>query len=180
MARLPELQFIEQYDPEDLYSETAVSQPYAYVADKVITIPGRAGTSNHNMTGGLSVDFEEVVRAHQQGSSATAIMELRDKLAPGEKVGWWIVYNGDPERAYPESEHGEENGHRLTFEVEDEDRDHDGGGHDDEEEMLDSTTTSASPGRSMVRSKFPNYGVHTTHGFVSSFFLNESDESFVS
>ena len=39
MARLPDLQFIEQYDPDDTTSETAVSQPHAYVAGRVIEIP---------------------------------------------------------------------------------------------------------------------------------------------
>jgi hypothetical protein len=29
-----------------------------------------------------------------------ALAELRDALAKDEKIGWWVVYNGDPERAY--------------------------------------------------------------------------------
>ena len=28
-----------------------------------------------------------------------ALIELRDQLAPGEKVGWWVVYNGDELRS---------------------------------------------------------------------------------
>jgi len=36
-----------------------------------------------------------------------AFAELRDKCAENEKIGWWIVYNGDPERAYEEHDHGE-------------------------------------------------------------------------
>ena len=25
---------------------------------------------------------------------------MRDKIADGEKIDWWVIYNGDPERAY--------------------------------------------------------------------------------
>ena len=28
-----------------------------------------------------------------------ALAELRDKLAEGERIGWWIIYNGDPNRS---------------------------------------------------------------------------------
>lgn len=100
MPRLPELQFIEQYDPADESSNT-VSQPFAYVAAKVVTIPD-GGTA----PGG---NIEDVV---EQGSGlsndATEALEaLRDRLAPGEKIGWFMVYNGDPERWYPPSEEEE-------------------------------------------------------------------------
>ena len=27
--------------------------------------------------------------------------ELRDLLAPGERIGWWVVWNGDVERGFP-------------------------------------------------------------------------------
>ena len=33
---------------------------------------------------------------------------LRDRLAPGEKIGWFMVYNGDPDRWYPPSEDEDE------------------------------------------------------------------------
>ncbi|KAJ9663203.1 hypothetical protein H2198_000964 [Neophaeococcomyces mojaviensis] len=36
-----------------------------------------------------------------------ALAELRDKVAEGEKIGWWIVYNGDPERAFEDDDQGE-------------------------------------------------------------------------
>ncbi|OOQ90369.1 AP-2 complex subunit sigma [Penicillium brasilianum] len=98
MPRLPELQFIEQYDPQDESSNT-VSQDYAYVGAKVVTIPDGAGASP-----GLNI--EDVV---EQGSGlspdATEALEaLRDRLAPGEKIGWFMVYNGDPDRWFPPSE----------------------------------------------------------------------------
>ena len=98
MTRLPELRFIEQHDPEDIYSDTAVSQPYAYVADKVITIAENHGTGK--LAEVLSVDLEELMQSY---TDDTAISDLRDMLCPGQKVGWYMVYNGDPDRGYPDS-----------------------------------------------------------------------------
>lgn len=37
-----------------------------------------------------------------------ALVELRDQLAKGEKVGWYVVYNGDEERWAPKEEEEEE------------------------------------------------------------------------
>lgn len=102
--RLPELRFIEQYDPADESSNT-VSQPFAYVAAKVVTIPDGAPAG-----AGPGLNIEDVV---EQGpglsDDATEALEaLRDRLAPGEKIGWFMVYNGDPDRWYPPSEEEEE------------------------------------------------------------------------
>ncbi|KAJ5466082.1 AP complexmu/sigma subunit [Penicillium desertorum] len=96
--RLPELSFIEQYDPADETSGT-VSQDYAYVSTRVLEIP-------EDGSGGGGANIEDCV---EQGSGLTddqtaALEELRDRLAPGEKIGWYLVYNGDPERWYPDSE----------------------------------------------------------------------------
>jgi hypothetical protein len=101
MPRLPELRFIEHYDPADESSNT-VSQPFAYVGAKVVTIPD-GGTPEG---AGPGLNIEDVV---EQGSGLTedatqALEALRDRLAPGEHIGWFMVYNGDPERYYPESE----------------------------------------------------------------------------
>ena len=65
-----------------------------------------AAVAHTDKTQALSINVEEVVA---QGPGVTAkeweaFAEIRDKIAPGEKIGWWVVYNGDPERAYPESE----------------------------------------------------------------------------
>ncbi|OJJ35083.1 hypothetical protein ASPWEDRAFT_40225 [Aspergillus wentii DTO 134E9] len=100
MPNLPDLQLIEAYDPEDTTSNTAVSQPFAYVAAKVITIPdpGAPGA-------GLSWNLEDLVKDPGLPSATTEALEgLRDELAPGEKIGWWVVYNGDPERYFPETD----------------------------------------------------------------------------
>ncbi len=136
------LHFLEQYDPEDETGDTAASQPYAFVGDKVVMIasgpstaslglgmgtsmasPPSTGTSGSATPGSrlskgsvgagiaaaaamktqaLSLNVEEVV-AEGPGVNAAAweaFADLRDKIAPGEKIGWWVVYNGDPERAY--------------------------------------------------------------------------------
>lgn len=100
VGRLPDLRFIEQYDPEDTTSETAVSQPFAYVAARVVEIPNAASpgadacwnVEDLNNEPGLSDD------------ASAALEQLRDNLAQGERIGWWIVYNGDPERYFPETD----------------------------------------------------------------------------
>jgi hypothetical protein len=94
VARLPNLRFIEQYDPEDL---TTKDQPYAYVCDQVREIR-------------LGLDIDEVREEGAKGEQSDAIAELRDKIAPGEKLGWFVVVNGDVERWAPplEDDDGDE------------------------------------------------------------------------
>ncbi|KAJ5361902.1 hypothetical protein N7541_002746 [Penicillium brevicompactum] len=106
VPRLPELSFIEQYDPADETSGT-VSQDHAYVGARVMEIPDD-GTG-----AGGGQNIEDVV---EQGSGLTddetkALEELRDRLAPGEKIGWYLVYNGDPDRWYPDSDSEFEEGY---------------------------------------------------------------------
>ena len=58
----------------------------------------------------LSVNMEEVM-ADGPGMSTEAwqaLADLRDQIAEGEKIGWWVVYNGDPDRAFDEDEEGGE------------------------------------------------------------------------
>ncbi|EOA85016.1 hypothetical protein ACJQWK_06870 [Exserohilum turcicum] len=85
MAKLPALQFIEQYDPEDL---SVKDQPYAYVCDTVREIK-------------LGIDVDEIQTMGLGDDQGAAIAELRDKVAPGEKLGWFVVVNGDVERHAP-------------------------------------------------------------------------------
>ncbi|KAA6415131.1 MAG: hypothetical protein FRX48_01883 [Lasallia pustulata] len=94
MAALPNLRFIEQYDPADT-SPAATSQPYAFVADKIERCE-------------LSVDVSEVMGEGVNPDEWGALVELRDQLAKGEKVGWYVVYNGDEERWAPKEEEDEE------------------------------------------------------------------------
>jgi len=87
MPSLRSLRFIEQYDPMDETAESK-SQPYAYVADFVQEVK-------------LGVDIDEV-RGKGVGNDAwSAMMELRDNLAPGEKIAWFVVVCGDIERWAP-------------------------------------------------------------------------------
>ena len=144
------IHFLEQYDPQDDFGESVVSQNYAFVADRVVMIAaGNQGgeqkkdipqtsrsppstshsrdassstsaasqqhlssssaSSNlparHN-TAALSLNVDE---AMSSGSAITpqaweALAELRDKIAEGEKIGWWVIYNGDPDRAFEDDE----------------------------------------------------------------------------
>ena len=93
MTSLPNLRFIEQYDPDDLVSK---EQPHAYICDQV-----------HDVQ--LSVDIDEVRGKGVANEAWGALADLRDKVAPGEKVGWFVVVNGDVERWAPplDDEEGE-------------------------------------------------------------------------
>lgn len=83
--QLPTLRFIEQYDPDDL---TVKDQPYAYVCDIVHEVK-------------LGIDVEDIRGAGLGEDQWAAIADLRDKVAPGEKLGWFVVVNGDVERWAP-------------------------------------------------------------------------------
>ena len=103
VSRLPSLRFIEQYDPEDT-SEEAVSKPHAYVGAKVISIPEAGGEPLPETSWKPEDIFQETPLDEE---SMQALTEFRDKYAAGERIGWWIVYNGDPERWFPVDEEGE-------------------------------------------------------------------------
>jgi hypothetical protein len=92
MPSLPTLQFLEQYDPTDESVESK-SQPYAYVCDIVHEVK-------------LGIEFDEVRGKGVHNDAWTAMMDLRDKLAPGEKVSWFVVVCGDIERLAPPETNG--------------------------------------------------------------------------
>jgi len=87
MPSLPGLTFIEQYDPTDERAESK-SQPYAFVADRVHEIK-------------LGADVNEITGRGIKPDAWDAMVELRDKLAPGEKLSWFVVVCGDVERWAP-------------------------------------------------------------------------------
>jgi hypothetical protein len=87
MEHLKHLRFVEQYDPNDT-SAGSGSQPYAYVADVVEEVK-------------LGVDVDEIRGKGVPNDQWGSIMELRDQLAPEEKVAWYIVVCGDEERWAP-------------------------------------------------------------------------------
>ena len=86
MHSLPDLRFIEQYDPSD-DSHNAVSQPFAFVADQVEQC-------------NLSLDLSESMKKGIDSDKWDALMDLRDQLAPKEKLGWYMVFNGDEMRLH--------------------------------------------------------------------------------
>lgn len=92
MEHLPRLRFVEQFDPNDT-SAAGVTQPFAYVADLVEEIK-------------LGVEIDEVRGRGLGNEQWAAVMELRDKIAPEEKVGWYIVVCGDEDRPIPPSRDG--------------------------------------------------------------------------
>lgn len=94
MEHLPHLRFVEQYDPNDTTAGSG-SQPYAYVADVVEEVK-------------LGVDVDEIRGKGVPNDQWASMMELRDKLAPEEKVAWYIVVCGDEERWAPTTSELEE------------------------------------------------------------------------
>ncbi|KAF3491229.1 uncharacterized protein GIQ15_00746 [Arthroderma uncinatum] len=101
-SHIPGLALIEQYDPEDT-SSSATGQPYAFVCAKVVAIGGGPEPQSNSF---LSLDLEEFMsKGPGLSSEASATFSrLREVLAPDEKIRWWLVYNGDPERFYPETD----------------------------------------------------------------------------
>src|SRR5262249_49433354 len=87
MEHLPDLRFIEQYDPMDETAESK-SQPFAYVADIVHEVK-------------LGIEIDDVRGKGVSNDKWSSMVELRDKLAPGEKVAWFVVVCGDLERWAP-------------------------------------------------------------------------------
>lgn len=81
---LPDLTFVEQYDPDDV-GPKAGCQPYAFVADRVVEAD-------------LSIDVGEAMNKSISVKEWDAMVDLRDELAKDEKVGWYVVYNGDVDR----------------------------------------------------------------------------------
>jgi hypothetical protein len=85
MTSLPNLHFIEQFDPTD---ESTKSQPFAYVCDVVHEVK-------------LGVEVDDVRGKGVSNEAWGAMVDLRDSIAPGEKVAWWVVVCGDAERFVP-------------------------------------------------------------------------------
>ncbi|EFQ98566.1 hypothetical protein MGYG_01593 [Nannizzia gypsea CBS 118893] len=103
-SHIPDLALIEQYDPEDTRTST-LCQPYAFVCSKVVPI---GDGSEPQFNSFLSLDLEDFI-SKGPGLSAEALAtfaNLREVLAPGEKIGWWIVYNGNPERFSSDGDEG--------------------------------------------------------------------------
>ena len=125
------VKLLEQYDPRDM---TAVSQPYAYVADYMVEISlgvalkeeiVRYDTKVKLEDGPLSPATPETPVTPAVGGNGTGhrrtssisiremrkkerrlgwFEKLRDGLQAGEDIGWHVVVCGDEERASPSME----------------------------------------------------------------------------
>ena len=89
MRAAPPITFIEQYDPNDTSSK-AQSQPFAYVCDAVYKDD-------------LSIYVNDAQAKGMSAASWDAMADLRDKIADGSTIGWFVVYNGDEHRAQPDA-----------------------------------------------------------------------------
>ena len=86
MRQLPHLRFLEQYNP-DVRGGDAVSQPYAFVADRVETCE-------------LSLDVTEALGHGVENGPWDALLDLKEQLAPKAKLGWYVVVNADEVRQF--------------------------------------------------------------------------------
>ncbi|KAL9634375.1 MAG: hypothetical protein Q9164_004126 [Protoblastenia rupestris] len=95
LVDLPDLQMVEEYDPSNESAFSSV-QEYAYLADKVVK----------HSTG---IDVKEVQDSGIPAAQWGAMADLREEVSKGEKLGWYVVFNGDPER-------GDRGGGRVVVE----------------------------------------------------------------
>ncbi|KAL8999405.1 MAG: hypothetical protein Q9169_001719 [Polycauliona sp. 2 TL-2023] len=96
MANLPPLRFIEPLNPNTEKFKYP-SELFAYVADVVVQ----------------SEDVIDVTEAMNKGIRAAqwdAMADLRDTIAKGEKIGWFVVHNGDRHLAQQERLKKDEDG----------------------------------------------------------------------
>ena len=78
LAQLPNIRLVEQGSLDD------GTQPYAYMCDTVV---------EHD----LSIDLTGRLQP-SAGSQWNAMSDLIDVLAPGARLGWYVVHNDDPFR----------------------------------------------------------------------------------
>lgn len=84
------VKLLEEHDPE----ETHISaRPFAYVADHVIRIDLSANVLEE------IAKYDALVEERNEGNW---FEKLRDELQAGASIGWYLVVNGDEERAVPE------------------------------------------------------------------------------
>ncbi|KAL9599404.1 MAG: hypothetical protein Q9219_003841 [cf. Caloplaca sp. 3 TL-2023] len=96
MADLFPLRFIEPLNPNNEKFKYP-SEPYVFVSDVVVQ----------------SEDFIDVTQAMSisiRPAQWEALAELRDQIAPKQKIGWYVVHNGDPAVAQQERLGKAENG----------------------------------------------------------------------
>ncbi|KAL8718809.1 MAG: hypothetical protein Q9225_004093, partial [Loekoesia sp. 1 TL-2023] len=100
MANLPPLRFIEPLNPNS-EKFNYPSEPYVFVADVVVQSED-------------FIDVTQTMGAHIPRTQLEALTELRDRIAPGKKIGWYVVHNGDPEIAEQERLVEEDDGNEVN------------------------------------------------------------------
>lgn len=97
----------------DLSTATS-SNPSSSSTDSTEPLPGISPASTspipHRNPAALFMNVEEAMSSGPvvTPEASGALDQLRDQIAGGEKIGWWIVYNGDPERAFDADEEEDE------------------------------------------------------------------------
>ena len=143
--RLPKLQMVEEYDPHDF--DDAGREEYAWVADFTVPLSSlaqndeaqkkkpqskRLSTPSKSVPTNIGARIESTIGNGVSSDAVEAITGIRDHVAGGQEVGWWIVFNGDPQRE----------GLDDTDEDDDEDEETEGeGGQDDEDAYSDNDRT---------------------------------------
>ncbi|KAL8691887.1 MAG: hypothetical protein Q9218_002992 [Villophora microphyllina] len=103
MAKLPTLRFIEPFNANNEKFKYP-SEPYAFVVDAVV--------QNEDW-----IDVTDAMnKTHIPAAQWDAMADLRDIIAKGEKIGWFVVHNGDRELAKQEKLKKEAGGVQNPFE----------------------------------------------------------------
>lgn len=109
--RLPRLQMVEEYDPD---ADDGTLPEFAWVANVVVRLDsagsyqGGGGGGSDGTFHAVSSDVGAVIAKGVEKEAWAAVTELRDELSKDESVGWWIVYNADPERTGSDDEDDDE------------------------------------------------------------------------
>ena len=144
--RLPKLQMVEEYDPHDFNDEGR--EEYAWVANYTVSLNSlvqsdeeqkkkaqskRLSTPSKSTPNNIGARIESTISSGMDSDAVEAITGIRDQVAGGQEVGWWIVFNGDPQReGLDDSEDAED---------EDDDEETEGEGGQDEEDAYSNDGT---------------------------------------
>ncbi|KAL7785205.1 hypothetical protein V8C37DRAFT_413076 [Trichoderma ceciliae] len=132
------VKLLEEYDPE----ETSISaRPFAYVADHVVRIDLSAKISDE------MARYKALIEERNEGNW---LERLRNELQDGAHIGWYVVVNGDEERAVPQYDDGEAGEGKL-------------GGEEENEPKREQQTASSSQSRTKDRQHTANRTIEQPH-----------------
>ena len=99
----------EEHDPWDEEGDD-IAEATTWLADYMIkldetkssSLPDRRDPSTSDIDSGLGgrlgSQVDKIIKKGISNERKDAITQFRDKIKPDEKVGWFIIFNGDPER----------------------------------------------------------------------------------